>query len=274
MPTNELKTEPNRNPRRDSGRLSSVTTAIHLLKAFDLEDQELGITELAVRLNVAKSTVHRLAVALLDEGMLQQNAESGRYRLGFGLFALGSLVRSRFDVANASKETLNALRDETQENVRLAVLEGTQVLYLHDFESPQTLRLRCGTGQQKPAFCVAEGLCLLAGLRESELADVLADERIALTPNSVADEAALRARIQQVKHQGYAIEDEECEEGTCCLAAPIFQNDGRVLAAVGVAGPSLRMKKNEFAVLAPVVVEAAEAISRSLGFAGRPPVYA
>jgi DNA-binding IclR family transcriptional regulator len=274
VPTNELKTEPNRNPRRDSGRLSSVTTAIHLLKAFDLEDQELGITELAVRLNVAKSTVHRLAVALLDEGMLQQNAESGRYRLGFGLFALGSLVRSRFDVANASKETLNALRDETQENVRLAVLEGTQVLYLHDFESPQTLRLRCGTGQQKPAFCVAEGLCLLAGLRESELADVLADERIALTPNSVADEAALRARIQQVKHQGYAIEDEECEEGTCCLAAPIFQNDGRVLAAVGVAGPSLRMKKNEFAVLAPVVVEAAEAISRSLGFAGRPPVYA
>lgn len=274
MPTNQLKTEPNRNPRRDSGRLSSVTTAIHLLKAFDLEDQELGITELAVRLNVAKSTVHRLAVALLDEGMLQQNAESGRYRLGFGLFALGSLVRSRFDVANASKETLNALRDETQENVRLAVLEGSQVLYLHDFESPQTLRLRCGTGQQKPAFCVAEGLCLLAGLRESELADVLADERIALTPNSVTDEAALRARIQQVKHQGYAIEDEECEEGTCCLAAPIFQNDGRVLAAVGVAGPSLRMKKNDLSALAPVVVDAAEAISRSLGFAGRPPVYA
>lgn len=267
------KAEQNRNPRRNGGRLSSVTTAIHLLKAFNLEDQELGISELALRLNVAKSTVHRLAVALLDEGLLQQNPENGRYRLGFGLFALGSLVRSRFDVANASKETLNALRETTQENVRLAVLEGSQALYLHDFESPQTLRLRCGTGQQKPAFCVAEGMCLLAGLPERELTPVLAEKRIALTDNSVTDQAALQTRLRRVTRDGYAIEDEECEEGTFCVAAPVYQNDGRVLAAVGVAGPSLRMKKNEISALAPVVVDAAESISRSLGYAGRPRVY-
>lgn len=273
MVAHQSKPEPNRNPRRDGGRLSSVTTAIHLLKAFDLEDQELGITELAARLNVAKSTVHRLAVALLDEGMLQQNAENGKYRLGFGLFALGSLVRSRFDVANSSKESLNALRDETQENVRLAVLEGSSVLYLHDFESPQTLRLKCGTGQQKPAHSVAEGLCLLAGLREHDLAEALMDDRVALTANSVTDEALLRARLKKVQRDGYAIEDEECEEGTCCLAAPIYQNDGRVLASVGVAGPSLRMKKTKFSELAPVVIDAAESISRSLGFAGRPNIY-
>ena len=272
-PKTDSKTLPKRNARRDGSRLSSVTTAIHLLKEFNMEDQELGISELAARLNVAKSTVHRLAIALLDEGLLQQNPENGRYRLGFGLFTLGSLVRSRFDVANASKESLNALRQRTQENVRLAVIEGSNVLYLHDFESPQTLRLRCGTGQEKPAHCVAEGLCLLAGLHEAELAPIMAERRVPLTAKSVTDEAFIRSRLLRVKQDGYAIEDEECEEGASCLAAPIYQNDGHVLAAVGVAGPTSRMNKDALIELAPIVIEAAESISRSLGYAGRPRVY-
>lgn len=273
MAEKSSKSEPNRNPRRDRPRLSSVTTAVHLLKTFSEEDQELGISELAKRLSVAKSTVHRLASALLDEGLLQQNLENGRYRLGIGLFALGSLVRSRFDVANSSKRLLTELRDKTQENVRLAVLEGHEAVYLHDFESPQTLRLKSGTGHQSPAFCVAEGLCLLAGLSADELERYLDEPRTALTPKTVLDADDLRERIRKVKRQGYAIEDEECEEGTRCLAAPIFQNDGRVLAAVGVAGPRLRMKKSQFPALAPIVTEAAEAISTSLGFAGRPRIY-
>lgn len=273
MTKSPVSTEPNRNPRRDKARLSSVTTAVHLLKTFSEEEQELGISELAKRLSVAKSTVHRLASALLDEGLLQQNAENGRYRLGVGLFTLGSLVRSRFDVANSSKRLLTELRDKTQENVRLAVLEGRVAVYLHDFESPQTLRLRSGTGAQKPAFCVAEGLCLLSGLPSEALDKYLEAPRVALTSKTVLDSDELREKIRKVKRQGYAIEDEECEEGTRCLAAPIFQDDGRILAAVGVAGPRLRMKKSQFPALAPVVIEAAEAISNSLGFSGRPRIY-
>jgi DNA-binding IclR family transcriptional regulator len=273
MSKDSKKTEPNRNPRRDKQRLSSVTTAVHLLKTFTLEDQELGISELAKRLNVAKSTVHRLASALLDEGLLQQNPENGRYRLGVGLFSLGSLVRSRFDVANASKKVLNELREKTQENVRLAVLEGDKAVYLHDFESPQTLRLKSGTGRQRPAFCVAEGLCLMADLKPAALDAMLEQEREALTEKTVTDADALRERIRKVKRQGFAIEDEECEIGTRCLAAPIYQSDGRILAAVGVAGPRLRMKKSQFSKLAPTVIEAAEAISNTMGFAGRPKIY-
>ncbi|APX89477.1 hypothetical protein BV394_06905 [Brevirhabdus pacifica] len=272
MPTPE-KSEPNRNPRRDSTRLSSVTTAIHLLKTFSLEDQELGISELAKRLGVAKSTVHRLASALLDEGLLQQNPENGRYRLGVGLFSLGSQVRSRFDVVNASKKILNDLRERTQENVRLAVLEGQRAVFMHDFESPQTLRLKSGTGRQLPAFAVAEGLCLLSGMREPELERFLEAPRKPMTEKTITDAAEIRERVRRVKRQGYAIEDEECEIGTRCLAAPIYTSDGRVLAAVGVAGPRLRMKKSQFSKLAPVVIEAAETISQTMGFSGRPRIY-
>jgi IclR family transcriptional regulator, KDG regulon repressor len=265
--------EVNRNPRRDSARLSSVTTAIHLLKTFTLEEDELGISELAKRLGVAKSTVHRLATALLEEGFLQQNIENGRYRLGVGLFSLGSLVRARLDVTSESKHILNALRDKTQENVRLAVLERQSVVFLHDFESPQTLRLRSGTGQLRPAFCTAEGLCLLSGLREPELAKFMNYPRPERTPKTTTDEEGLRARIKRVKKYGYAVEDEECDEGTRCIAAPIYNGEGRIVASIGVAGPRVRIRKSQFPRMAPGVIEAAQQISERLGYSRRQPIY-
>jgi DNA-binding IclR family transcriptional regulator len=267
------RAEPNRNPRRDSGRLSSVTTAIHLMKTFTEADQELGISELAKRLGVAKSTVHRLASALLDEGLLQQNPETGRYRLGIGLFALGSLVRARLDVTSESKHILHELRDRTNENVRLAVLERQNVVFLHDFESPQTLRLRSGTGQTKPAFCTGEGLCLLSGMREPELKKFLTYPRAARTDKTVTEEEGLRAKIKGVKRTGYAIEDEECDEGTRCIAAPIFNGDGRIVAAVGVAGPRLRIRKSQFTSIAPLVVAAADQVSERLGYRKPQKIY-
>lgn len=271
--SNAARKEVNRNPRRDSSRLSSVTTAIHLLKTFTQEDDELGISELAKRLGVAKSTVHRLAGTLLEEGLLQQNPENGRYRLGVGLFTLGSLVRARLDVTSESKHLLNELREQTQENVRLAVLERQSVVFLHDFESPQTLRLRSGTGQLRPAFCTAEGLCLVSGLREPELTKFMTYSRTARTPKTIVEESELRARVKSVKRKGYAIEDEECDEGTRCIAAPIWNGDGRIVAAVGIAGPRVRIRKNLFPKLAPVVIEAGLRISERLGFSRRQPIY-
>jgi len=269
----KARKEINRNPRRDSARLSSVTTAIHLLKTFTEEDNELGISELAKRLGVAKSTVHRLAGTLLDEGLVQQNPENGRYTLGVGLFSLGSLVRARLDVTSESKHILHELREQTQENVRLAVLERQSVVFLHDFESPQTLRLRSSTGQLRPAFCTAEGLCLLSGLREPELSEFMALPRPARTAKSVTDEDAMRLRIRRTKRIGYAVEDEECDEGTRCIAAPIHNGDGRIVAAVGIAGPRIRIRKREFTKMAPLATECAHSISERLGYSRRQPIY-
>lgn len=261
--------EINRNPRRDSSRLSSVTTAIHLLKTFSEEDTELGISDFAKRLGVAKSTVHRLAGTLLEEGLLQQNPESGRYSLGIGLFSLGSLVRSRLDVTSESKHVLNELRERTRENVRLAVLERQSVVFLHDFESPETLRLRSGTGQLRPAFCTAEGICLLTGLREPELDRFMTYPRTSRTEKTITDEAALRSRIEMARRRKFAIEDEECDDGTRCIAAPIFDGSGRVVAAVGIAGPRLRIRKSQFGKFAPLAIDAAQQISERLGYPWR-----
>lgn len=268
-----LRKEVNRNPRRNATRLSSVTTAIHLLKAFTDEDDHLGISELAKRLNVAKSTVHRLAGALLDEGLLHQNPETGRYSLGIALFALGSMVRARMDVTVESRPILNALREKTAENVRLVVLERQNAVFLHDFEGPQTVRLRSGTGQIKPAFCTAEGQCLISGLRGAPMTAFLKHPRPQRTPGTITEEHAFLNRIRLVKRRGYAFEDEECDEGTRCVAAPIHNAEGRIVAAVGVAGPRIRIRKSQVTKLAPLVIAAADEISVRMGYVRRQPLY-
>ena len=92
-------------------------------------------------------------------------------------------------------------------------------------------------------------------------------------PATVTDEDELRARIRRVKRQGYAVEDEECDEGTRCIAAPIWNAEGRIIAAVGVAGPRLRIRKSQFSKMSPVVIAAAQAISERLGYIKRQPIY-
>ena len=119
---------PAHRPDRDPGRLSSVSTAIRLMKAFSEEQFEIGISDMAKRLGVAKSTVHRLAVTLVAENLLEQNPETGKYRLGIALFRLGSLVRRRMDVFNEAKPLLRELREKVNETVHLAVLDGSDIM--------------------------------------------------------------------------------------------------------------------------------------------------
>jgi len=243
-----------------------VTTAIRLLKAFTAQDPELGISDLAKRLGVAKSTVHRLASALLDEGLLEQNPDNNRYRLGVALFALGALVRRRMDVAAEAKMFLTELRAETAENVRLAILDGSKIIYVNDFESPHPVRLRTSIGLSKPAFCTAEGIVLLAGQPVDVIEEVLAGPLVALTPRTETNPARIVARIEDARRLGYAIEDEESEIGMRCVAAPVRGNDGRVVAGIGVAGPRTRLRKRNFAALAARVVQTANRISARLGY--------
>jgi DNA-binding IclR family transcriptional regulator len=155
---------PRRTPPRsiEPGRLSSVATAVRLLKAFSEQQVEIGISDLAKRLGVAKSTVHRLAVTLVADGMLEQNSDSGKYRLGIALFRLGSLVRRRMTVSNEARPLLRELREKVNETVHLAVLDGHEIMYVYNLESTQAIRMRSDVGVRKPAYCTAEGQAILA----------------------------------------------------------------------------------------------------------------
>jgi IclR family KDG regulon transcriptional repressor len=249
-----------------SGRLSSVTSALRVLKVFSHSEPELGISSIAQRLGLAKSTVHRLAVTLASENFLEQNPQNGRYRLGLSLFSLGALVRQRMDVSNQAHSLLGALRDQTRETVHLAILDETSIMYLYNMESSLAIGTRSYIGTRKPAFCTSEGRVLLAFNEPEVMAAVLKEELVQRTPKTTTNPKLLRAILEEVRANGYATDDEESEVGMRSVAAPIRDISGKTVAAVGLAGPIQRLTKKELRRLVPQVVATAAGISARMGY--------
>ena len=248
------------------GRLSSVASAIRVLKAFSETEIELGISTLAKRLGLAKSTVHRLASTLASEGLLEQNPDNGRYRLGLGLFALGALVRQRMDISTQALPYLHKLREITGETVHLATLEQSNIIYLFNLESLQAIRARSYVGARKPAFCTSEGRVLLAHQGPEALARAIKGGLVQSTPHTQTEPAVLRKVLDVVLREGYAVDDEESEVGMRGLAAPVRNHTGNVIAAIGIAGPVQRLSKRTLRNFVAPVVEIAEAVSARVGF--------
>ena len=166
-------------------RLSSVATAIRLLKAFSEDEVEIGISALARRLGLAKSTVHRLAVTLVSEGLLEQDRENGKYQLGIALFRLGALVRRRMNVSNEARPYLYELREKINESVHLAILDETEIMYVYNLEGTHAIRMRSDIGVRKPAYCTAEGQAMLAFAPSEVVARVIAAGLAARTPKTI-----------------------------------------------------------------------------------------
>ncbi len=254
--------------RQRSERLSSVATAIRLLKAFSEDEEEIGISLLARRLGLAKSTVHRLASTLLAEGLLEQDRDSGKYRLGIALFRLGALVRRRMDVSNEARPYLYDLRQKVNESVHLAILDGTEIMYVYNLESTHAIRMRSDIGVRKPAHCTAEGQAILAFQGEDAIARVIAAGLPARTPKTITSPEKFTKALAVVRQRGCAVEDEESEPGMVCVAAPIRDDSGVVVAAVGIAGPATRLVRKSIAAVTPHVIAAAEQVSVRLGYRG------
>jgi IclR family KDG regulon transcriptional repressor len=257
--------------KRDHGRerLSSVATAIHLLKAFSEDEVEIGISAMARRLGLAKSTVHRLASTLVSEGLLEQDQESGKYHLGVALFRLGALVRRRMDVSNEARPYLYDLREKVNESVHLAILDGSEIMYVYNLESTHAIRMRSDIGVRKPVHCTAEGQAILAFQPAETIERVIAAGLPSRTPRTITSAEKFIKALGLVRQRGCAIEDEESELGMICVAAPIRDDSGAVVAAVGIAGPTMRLSKKAIAGVIPHVIATAEQVSARLGYRGR-----
>ena len=251
-------------------RLSSVGSAIQLLKAFSEERVDLGISELSRRLGVAKSTVHRLAATLAAEGLLEQDRETEKYRLGIALFRLGALVRRRMDISSQGRPYLYELREKTKETVHLAILDDTEIMYVYNLENTQAIRMRSDLGVRKPAYCTAEGQAILAFQPQAVLDAVIVQGLSPRTPQTITDPAKLIKALAVVRQRGCAIEDEESEIGMRGISAPIRNDAGEVVAAVGLAGPMTRLSKKAITTFIPHVIETADLVSRRLGYRSPP----
>jgi len=246
--------------------LSSVRSAARVLCAFTLAEPELGLSELARRLDLGKSRVHRLLATLVSERLVEQNPLTGKYRLSIKLYELGAIVSTHLDLHEAVAEYIDELRNRTGETVHVAVLDGDEVVYVERRESPNTLRLFTRIGHRNFAHCTSTGKVLLAHLPERELDRVL--ERtvlVAKTPYTITDAARLRTDLERVRRRGWAENVNESELGVASRAAPVRDAGGRVVAAISVAGPLPRFTPEAMRRMTNEVIATAERISARLG---------
>jgi IclR family KDG regulon transcriptional repressor len=247
-------------------RLSSVANSIRLLTSFSGDEDELAITTLAQRLGLAKSTVHRLASTLTAAGFLEQNSDTGRSRLGVALFELGALVRRRMDVANVARPHLRELLEKTGETVQLGIVDHYSVLYVYEMESRRAIRMAAAVGARAPLHCTAVGKVLLAFQPADYIRETLERGLTGFTDKTVTEGDEVLSLLDEVRMRDYAVDDEESEVGLRAVAAPVRNQNGGVIAALGVAAPVQRMNKRVMQTTVPTVMAIAQAVSTRLGF--------
>ena len=250
-----------------AGGLSTVRNAARLLKVFRSREADLGVSELARRLGLGKSTVHRMLTTLVAEGLIEQDPRTGGYRLGIVMFELGQAVRVHMDLHAAVGQVLSELRAQTGESSQVGVLDGHEVVYVDRLESAHSLRLFTETGRRVPVHCTSSGKVLLAYLPEARRHAVLrAAPLTALTPHTITSREQLVAELARVRQRGWAEAINEREIGIASIAAPVRDVTGDVVAAISIGVPLARCSVMALRRLAPDYREAAEAASRRLGW--------
>jgi len=244
----------------------AVDAALYILETLG-GVPEMNLTELARKLGVGKSSVYRLLVTLARRGYVDKDPQSERYRLTYRLFAVGSPAADRFGLREAANPIMQRLAGETGETVNLGLLDGTRVVNLHKVEGRHLLRMHLELGGGAPAHATALGKVLLAALKPAEVARRLHARRLErLTSRTIGDRRSLGTALARIREQGFAIDDEECSLGLRCVAAPILNHLGSVVAALSVSGPSQRLPGQLLSSLAGSVRAAAQDISQRLGF--------
>ena len=246
-------------------KVQSLDRALEILRLLGSEP-EMRVTDLARRLEVHKSTVFRLLSTLQEHGLVEQNPTTERYRLGYGLVRLAGAVVAELDLARVSRSVLEQLAFRTGETVNLAILQGDQVVNIDQIAAPNLVVNVNWVGKQTPLHATSNGKVLLAHLAEEERRRLLSRPLPRLTPRTITDPRILEKQLRRVLTDGYAFTLEELELGLNAVAAPVHVADGRVQAAVSVAGPSYRVTPQRLTELGEMTKDAGAAISRRMGY--------
>jgi IclR family acetate operon transcriptional repressor len=255
-----------RGPAHPEAATSSVDNALWLLQLVG-ERPALRVAEAAELLGVARSTAHRLLSSLRRRGFVTQDRPNGAYRPGPALYEIGLAAVSRIDIREIARPVLEHLRDETQETVSLAVLEGVTLRFLDCVESSRSVRVGNRTGVVRPAHATALGKAILAGLPETELERRYPAELLppAATSAAITNMAVLRAELEETRRRGFAMNWEESADGVCAVAVALRDTVGQPLAGLGVSAPSSRIgDPNGICQFAPAVIKSVELVQERL----------
>jgi DNA-binding IclR family transcriptional regulator len=246
--------------------VDAAAKALELLSVFSYREPQLSLAELARRTGIPRATAFRLLSTLEQAGFLAK--VRGAYQVGIKCFVLGNIVAGGLDLRETAHPHLVALRDSTRETTQIAILDHWQVVYLERMLSPLPVGfMRTRAGAILPAYCTGLGKTMLAFRPEAEVKAWARKQRFPpITPRTITSGARLLKELQAIRERGYGLDEEEREKGVCCVAAPVRNHTGDVVAAISVAGPTHRMPRALVgSEVAEAVVAAARAISIDLG---------
>ena len=241
------------------GPTSVLERVFAILDCFSAEVPELSLAELASRTAIPKSTVHRLAKVLVEQRLLTRT-DAG-FCLGIRLFELGELAGEMRDLRDASLPFLEELFELTHETIHLGVLDGNEVLYFVKIVGYKSFAIPTRTGGRWPVYASALGKALLAFGPADPLQILPSTALKPLTPYTIIDPHRLQRELAIVRRVGTAIESQEAVLGNACVAAPIFDSAGHLVAAVSVSGPPMRLRP---AQRAPIVRRTAAKITQRI----------
>ena len=250
---------------RRNNYVQSVGRAISIMELLGRRGWS-GVTEVANELDIHKSTAYRLLTTLRDRGLVEQDAATEKYRLGFGLVMLASSVTADLDIARCSRPVCERLAGQTRETATVAVLEGDDAIVIHQSNSRFSALSVDWSGRHTPLHATAAGKVFLFYMPEDQRLRILEKPLQRYTENTILDPAVLQDQLRVGRERGYWYTAEELEVGLNAIAAPIRAADGAVVAAVSVSGPAFRLPVDSIRSVAEIVKEAAAEISRCLGF--------
>lgn len=242
-----------------------------ILDILGQSPQGISIRDLSDKIKLPKGTTHRLISSLSYFGYARQDSKTRNYFLGFKLVELGNLLLSQLDLRREAEPFLRDLAERTNETVHMVFLDRGEIVYIDKVEldhNPSGLRMASRVGLRNPAHSSAVGKVLLSHLPEEELNGLIQEKGLPKrTENTITDSIQLKEHLKAVRTQGCAVDDEENERGIRCVAAPIYNETGRAVAAISISGPAFRVtKKVVQETLKKEVMETASKISERLGF--------
>lgn len=248
-------------------RSTSVRRALGLLLFVGEHDDPRGVSlkDVAAGLELNKSTALRLFEPLVDFGLITQDDETGRFRLGSRVVSLGQSFLSKVDLRAVAHPALRGLMTDTGETVHLTIYDHPDVVYVDKVESPNVVHMRSEIGKRMPAYSTATGKAFLAHLPAEQVADAIARGLPRRTANTITTEEGLHAALREVRERGWAVDDVENEDGVRCVGAPILDHLGTVVAALSVSGPTMRVTEDRVPELGAQVKAVAEEISHRIG---------
>lgn len=249
--------------------VQSVDRTLSIIEVLSDYEEGLGITDISEKVNLHKSTVHRLLNTLIYKGYVMQDSSTNKYGLTLKLFELGNKRVEQMNLVSVAEPYLKELMERTEEVVHLVVREKSEIVYVSKVEPQKTIRMYSRIGKRMPIYSTAVGKAMMANMNEKELDKLWNESDVRkLTEKTIVDLGQMKEHLEEVKLKGYAIDEQENEQGLRCIGAVLKNYNGNICGAISVSGSILSFTEDKVEKFAPYLIEYARIISRELGYKG------